>query len=214
MSYSAYLFDLDGTLVDTAPDLSRALNHTLSLAGLPDVDESLTRHWVGHGVRAMLEAAFDHLSLCPTPEDLDAHQATLVEHYAAHIADYSLPYPAVVETLQVLADRVPLAVVTNKPTDLSNRLLAALDLQRFFQVVVGRGATERFKPDPEPAWYACEHVGKAASQALFVGDSETDVLCARAAGCPIVLYRYGYNHGKDPDHLGADRVIDSFDALV
>ena len=214
VSYSAYLFDLDGTLVDTAPDLSRALNHTLSLAGLPDVDESLTRHWVGHGVRAMLEAAFRHLGLTQAPEDLDDHQTTLVDHYAEHIADHSLPYPTVVETLQALAERAPLAVVTNKPTDLSNRLLAALDLERFFQIVVGRGSTERFKPDPQPALYACEHIGKPAPQALFVGDSETDVLCARAAGCPIVLYRYGYNHGKDPDRLGADRVIDSFDALV
>ncbi|MDE0420401.1 MAG: phosphoglycolate phosphatase [Gammaproteobacteria bacterium] len=214
MSYSAYLFDLDGTLVDTAPDLSRALNHTLAGAGFAAVDESLTRHWVGHGVRAMLEAAFHHLGRCPGPEDLDRHQAALLEHYAAHIADYSLPYPSVVETLAVLAERAPLAVVTNKPTDLSNRLLAALDLARFFRVVVGRGTTRRFKPDPAPALYACEHVGMAPEQALFVGDSETDVLCARAAGCPVVLYRYGYNHGKNPDHLGADRVIDSFDALV
>ena len=214
MSHSAYLFDLDGTLVDTAPDLSRALNHTLAEAGLAAVDESLTRHWVGHGVRAMLEAAFAHLGHRHESADLDAHQATLVDHYAAHIADHSRPYPGVVETLRILAERAPLAVVTNKPTDLSNRLLAALDLARFFRVVVGRGTTERFKPDPQPALYACEQLGKAPGQALFVGDSETDVLCARAAGCPIVLYRFGYNHGRDPDGLGADRVIDSFDALV
>ena len=214
MSHSAYLFDLDGTLVDTAPDLSRALNHTLAEAGLATVDESLTRHWVGHGVRAMLEAAFAHLRRPLESADLDAHQATLVDHYGAHIADHSRPYPGVVETMRILAERAPLAVVTNKPTDLSNRLLAALDLARFFRVVVGRGTTERFKPDPQPASYACEQLGKAPGQALFVGDSETDVLCARAAGCPIVLYRFGYNHGRDPDGLGADRVIDSFDALV
>lgn len=214
MSYAAYLFDLDGTLVDTAPDLSRALNHTLAQAGLGDVDESLTRHWVGHGVRAMLQAAFEHLGLPARQDELDHHQAVLVDHYAAHIADYSLAYPTVEETLTTLADRAPLAVVTNKPTDLSNRLLDALDLARHFEVVVGRGSTEHFKPHPEPALYACQRLGEAAGQALFVGDSETDVLCARAAGCDIVLYRHGYNHGMDPDQLGADRVIDSFDALV
>ncbi len=214
MNHAAYLFDLDGTLVDTAPDLSRALNHTLALAGLEAVDESLTRHWVGHGVRAMLEAAFDHLGVVAEPDALDHHQTVLVDHYAEHIADYSLPYPTVVETLDVLAERAPLAVVTNKPTDLSNDLLAALDLTRYFRIVVGRGATERFKPDPAPAHYALAHLGKSPGQALFVGDSETDVLCARAAGCPIALYRYGYNHGKDPDRLGADRVIDSFGALL
>ena len=214
MSYEAYLFDLDGTLVDTAPDLSRALSHTLALAGLGDVDESLTRHWVGHGVRAMLEAAFEHLGVRAEAGELDRHQALLVDHYAAHIADHSLPYPAVVETLTALAARAPLAVVTNKPTDLSNRLLDALDLARHFEVVVGRGSTANFKPHPEPALYACDRLGAAVEHALFIGDSETDVLCARAAGCDIVLYRHGYNHGKDPDHLGADRVIDSFDALV
>ena len=214
MSYAAYLFDLDGTLVDTAPDLSRALNHTLALAGLDGVDESLTRHWVGHGVRAMLEAAFDHLGVRVEDDELDHHQTVLVDHYAGHIADHSVPYPTVVETLDRLAERAPLAVVTNKPTDLSNDLLAALDLARHFQIVVGRGSTDRFKPDPQPAHFACDHLGKSPEEALFVGDSETDVLCARAAGCGIVLYRYGYNHGKDPDRLGADRVIDSFDALL
>lgn len=214
MSYAAYLFDLDGTLVDTAPDLFRALNHTLARAGLGGVDESLTRHWVGHGVRAMLQAALEHLGIPAEADELDHHQAVLVDHYAAHIADHSLPYPTVVETLTALAARAPLAVVTNKPTDLSNRLLDALDLTRHFDVVVGRGTTEHFKPHPEPALYACERLGSAAGQALFVGDSETDVLCARAAGCDIVLYRHGYNHGMDPDQLGADRVIDSFDALV
>lgn len=214
MSYTAYLFDLDGTLVDTAPDLSRALNHTLAREGLGEVDESLTRHWVGHGVRAMLEAAFGHLGIRAGAGELDAYQAALVAHYAEHIADYSLPYPTVAETLAALAPRAPLAVVTNKPTDLSSRLLDALDLAGYFDVVVGRGATEHFKPHPEPALYACDQLGAAVERALFVGDSETDVLCARAAGCDIALYRHGYNHGKDPDRLGADRVIDSFDALV
>ena len=214
MSYSAYLFDLDGTLVDTAPDLSRALNHTLAQEGLRDVDESLTRHWVGHGVRAMLEAAFAHLGIRAEAGELDRHQAALVDHYAAHIADYSQPYPTVMETLAALEARAQLAVVTNKPTELSNRLLDALDLGRYFEVVVGRGSTENFKPHPEPALYACDQLGAAVEHALFVGDSETDVHCARAAGCDIVLYRHGYNQGKNPEHLGADRVIDSFDALV
>ena len=214
MTYRAYLFDLDGTLVDTAPDLSRALNHTLAGAGLRTVDEALTRHWVGHGVRAMLEAAFRYQGLVATPGDLDRNQAVLVDHYAAHIADHSVPYPAVVETLESLACHAPLAVVTNKPTELSNSLLEQLDLARFFGVVVGRGTTVRFKPDPEPACYACARLDVPPADALFVGDSETDVLCARAAGCGVVLYRDGYNHGRNPESLGADRVIDSLRDLV
>lgn len=209
-----YLFDLDGTLVDTAPDLMRALNHALATADLPSVDEALTRHWVGHGVRAMLQAAFAHHAQDLAPERVDALEASCVGYYGAHVADYSRPYPHVIETLAVLAERAPLAVVTNKPTALSESLLEALDMTRFFGVIVGRGTTANPKPDAAPALYACESLGVDPASALFVGDSETDVACARAAGCAVAIYRHGYNHGIAPEALGADRVIDSFADLV
>ena len=214
MTYRAHLFDLDGTLVDTAPDLMRALNHALAQAGLGPVDEALTRHWVGHGVRAMLDAALAHHGTTLCNGRVDHLQAMCLDYYGAHIADCSRPYPAVVEVLRVLAERGPLAVVTNKPTALSERLLGALDLDGFFALVLGRGSTAKSKPDPMPALVACEGLGVAPASTLFVGDSETDVLCARAAGCDVALYRYGYNHGRDPESLGADRVIESFRALV
>ena len=214
MSYRAYLFDLDGTLVDTAPDLMRALNHALELARLGPVDEALTRHWVGHGVRAMLVAALDHHRRTLSTERMDELQMACLDYYGAHIADCSRPYPTVVDTLGVLGARGPLAVVTNKPTELSVRLLAALDIGRFFTVVLGRGSTTKPKPDAAPALAACERMGVAPKDALFVGDSETDVLCARAAGCDVALYRYGYNHGRAPESLGADRVIESLHDLV
>lgn len=212
-AYAAYLFDLDGTLVDTAPDLMRALNHVLGDAGLPLVDEAKTRHWVGHGVRAMLNAALEHHDADASTARLDALFDACLAYYGEHIADHSVPYPAVVDTLDGLARRVPLAVVTNKPTDLSERLLDALDLRRFFASVVGRGSTPNHKPDAEPALYACDQLGVEPREALFVGDSATDVKCARAAGCDVVLYRYGYNHGQDPDTLDADAVVDSLAAL-
>lgn len=212
--YEAYLFDLDGTLVDTAPDLRTALNHALALGGIEPVGEALTRHWVGHGVRAMLDAAFAHHDAPVGEERLDELMAACLAHYGDHIADLSRPYPAVVETLAALRERAALAVVTNKPTDLSDRLLDALDLSRFFGAVVGRGTTPKPKPDAEPAHFACRQIGKQPQQALFVGDSETDVLCARAAGCDVALVRYGYNHGQAPETLGADRVIESFRELL
>ena len=214
MTYRAYLFDLDGTLVDTAPDLMRALNHALALAELGPVDEALTRHWVGHGVRAMLDAALAHHRATLPAERVDDLQAACLDYYGGHLADCSQPYPAVVDTLGALVQHSALAVVTNKPTDLSERLLAALDLDRFFKAVLGRGSTARPKPDAMPALAACERLGVAPTSALFVGDSETDVLCARAAGCEVALYRYGYNHGRAPETLGADRVIESFCELV
>ena len=214
MSYRAYLFDLDGTLVDTAPDLMRALNHALAHAQLGPVDEALTRHWVGHGVRAMLSAALQHHRTTVSAPRFDDLQAVCLDYYGDHLADYSRPYPGVVEALGRLAERGPLAVVTNKPTALSEPLLAELDLAHFFKAVLGRGSTAKPKPDPAPAFAACEQIGAMPAQALFVGDSETDVLCARAAGCDVALVSYGYSHGRAPDSLGADRVIDSLVDLV
>ena len=210
----AYLFDLDGTLVDTAPDLMRALNHALAGAGLAAASESLVRHWVGHGVRAMLEAAGQHRGANWPPDRLAELERKCLDYYAAHIADRSRPYPTVVATLTALAAQVPLAVVTNKLTAYSERLLEALDLARFFGVVVGRGSTLQPKPDAAPAHHACATLGVPATEALFVGDSATDVACARAAGCRVVVYRHGYNHGVAADALGADGVIDSFGDLL
>ena len=213
-AYSAYLFDLDGTLVDTAPDLMRALNHVLGEARLPLVDEALTRHWVGHGVRAMLSAAFEHHGAAIPEPRLDELFDACVAYYGEHLSEYSKPYPTVVETLDTLAQRAVLGVVTNKPADLSERLLDALNLRRFFGPVIGRGSTVNPKPHAEPALVACRQLDVRPRDALFVGDSATDVACARAAGCDVVLYRYGYNHGHDPETLGADGVVDSFAALL
>lgn len=213
-AYAAYLFDLDGTLVDTAPDLMRALNHVLGGAGLPLVDEAMTRHWVGHGVRAMLNAAFEHHGADVSDARLDTLFDACLAYYGEHIADFSEPYPTVIETLDTLAQRAALGVVTNKPADLSERLLAALGLRSYFGTVVGRGSTRNHKPHAEPALAACRQLDVAPRDALFVGDSATDVACARAAGCDVVLYRHGYNHGQDPDTLGADGVVDSFAALL
>lgn len=213
-AYSAYLFDLDGTLVDTAPDLMRALNHVLGEAGLPLVDEALTRHWVGHGVRAMLSAAFEHHGTAISEARLDGLFDSCVAYYGEHLSEYSEPYPTVVETLDALTHRAALGVVTNKPANLSERLLDALNLRHFFGPVIGRGSTRNHKPHPEPALAACRQLEVEPGDALFVGDSATDVACARAAGCDVVLYRYGYNHGHDPETLGADGVVDSFAALL
>lgn len=200
--------------MDTAPDLMRALNRTLAGVGVAPVDIALTRHWVGHGVRAMLIAAFDHHRQPASARRLDELQAVCVDHYAAGIAECSRPYPGVVETLRVLAERAPLAVVTNKLRALSESLLAALSLAGYFQFVVGRDTAAAPKPAAAPALLACERLGRAVHEALFVGDSETDVACARAAGCRVAVYRHGYNHGRDPDAMGADRVIDSLRELL
>ena len=191
-----------------------ALNHALAAAGIAPVDEALTRHWVGQGVRAMLAAALAHHDRPAEGDAVESLAGILIDHYTSHVADRSRPYPGVVETLEALAGKASLAVVTNKPERQTLALLEALDLRRYFRAVIAHETAVRPKPDADPALLACERLGADIGEALFVGDSATDVACARAAGCPVFVYRHGYNHGIDPDALGADRVLDRLDELL
>lgn len=212
-AYAGYLFDLDGTLVDTAPDINAALNHALTRHGGRPVDEALTRHWVGHGSRALVTEAIASQNL--SGGLIEPLIAAFLDYYAANIANLSVPYPAVIRSLEALKSRgARLAVVTNKLTQLSTPLLDSLNLSGWFDLIVCGDTTAAPKPAPEPALHACSVLGLAPEEALFVGDSDTDVQCARAAGCPVVVVRDGYNHGIPADQLGADAVIESFSDLV
>ena len=214
-SYDAYLFDLDGTLVDTAPDLMAGLNACLADHGYSKVDEELTRRWVGHGVARMIEQALAHQGREEPPAPLAKSMFDrFLDHYAAHIADESTPYPGVREALDSLGQHAPLGVVTNKVSRLTTPLLDALDLARCFEVVVCSDTVGVFKPAADPALHACESLGVGPAQTLFVGDSTADVQCARAAGCDVVCVRYGYTGGIAPEDLGADRLIESLANLV
>ncbi len=212
-AYAGYLFDLDGTLVDTAADLNGALNHVFGQAGLAPVDEAHTRHWVGHGAKVLIEEA---LAAQGQPRQrAEAMLEVFLDYYHRHVADLSRPYPHVVEALDALRARgARLAVVTNKRERLTRPLLAALDLADRFDCVVGGDTAARPKPAPDPALLACEQLGLTPRDVLFVGDSTTDVDCARAAGCDVVCVPDGYNHGTPAHELGADAVIDSFRTLV
>ena len=216
--YRAYLFDLDGTLVDSAPDINSALNAALDAAALPHVDEALTRHWVGHGSRVLLEQAFTHhgvgVRIADEPE-MARLLRVFIDHYSRHIADSSRPYAGVVEALQRLTERgARLGVVTNKLAALSHQLLEAVGLARYFGAVVCGDSLPQRKPDAAPALLACRLLDAAPRDALFVGDSATDVETARNAGCAIVCVRDGYNHGVAPEALGADALVDSLLELL
>ena len=211
--YAGYLFDLDGTLVDTAPDINAALNHALLSHGYPGVTEALTRHWVGHGARALLAEALRHKAV--TDDDLEVMLESFIDHYETHIADHSRAYPGVVEALSGLHRRgAKLAVVTNKLTALSLPLLDALQLTQYFATIVCGDSTENPKPAADPVLLACDELSLPVSRVLFVGDSATDVDCARAAGCDVVCVPDGYNHGIAASDLGADAVIESLTDLV
>jgi phosphoglycolate phosphatase len=212
-AYDGYLFDLDGTLIDTAPDINAALNHALTQQGAVPVDEALTRHWVGHGARALIGEAIKSQQLAEAlAEPLFE---SFFEYYSAHLTVLSTPYPEVVETLRTLRDRgARLAVVTNKLALFTEPLLAELGLADDFDAIVSGDTAANPKPAADPALFACDALSVAPATALFVGDSAADVGCARAAGCPVVVVRDGYNHGIPADELGADAVIESFSDLV
>ena len=216
--YAAYLFDLDGTLLDTAPDIQGALNAALAAASLPPVDESLTRHWVGHGSRVLIEQA---LRFHGVPErianepEMVRLRDVFIDHYGKHLSDATIVYPGVRDALTSLSARgARLGVVTNKYEGLSVGALKAAGLLHFFGALVGGDTLPERKPDPAPALFALKTLGCPPGDSLFVGDSATDVETARAAGCAVVCVRDGYNHGIPADELGADAVIDSFMELL
>jgi len=211
--YPAYLFDLDGTLVDSAPDIHAALNHTLDHAGMPAVDLALTRDFVGMGSRALITRALDHHGI--TNGDPEPMLERFLHYYEHNISVHSKPFPGTVETLEQLkSSGAKLAVVTNKYLTLSNAVLRDLDLQKYFSCVIGSESTPNPKPAADPALHACEALGVKPADALFIGDATPDVGCARAAGCPVVVRRDGYNNGIAAIDLGADAVIDSITELL
>ena len=213
--YRAYLFDLDGTLVDSVPDIDQALNHALATADLPPVVESLTRHWIGHGSRTLIQQALQHHQQSADTTAIDQLIGPFLSHYKANIAVHSKIYPQVRETLSTLQQAgSKLAVVTNKLTELSEPLLKDIGLYDFFDLIVCGDTTAQPKPAADPIVLCLEHFDLTPPQVLMVGDSETDVLAAKAAKVDVACVRDGYNHGVDVTTLDPDFVIASFNELL
>ena len=222
--YQAYLFDLDGTLIDTAPDLHVALNHTLRSHNYPEVSLAHTRHWIGHGGRAMVAEALKHhhkaaqgnqFPASNLDERLDEMMEVFLTYYEQHASDQSEVYPGVIETLdQLQALGAKLAVVTNKITRFTLPILENLGLAARLDAIVCGDTAERPKPDAAPVLYCLDALQTGASNALFVGDSLTDVTAANAAAVTVVCVRDGYNHGADVTELPLAGVIDHFSELL
>ena len=213
--YRAYLFDLDGTLVDSVPDIDQALNHALATADLPPVAESLTRHWIGHGSRTLIQQALQHHKQLADTTAIDQLIGPFLSHYKANIAVHSKIYPQVRETLSTLKQAgSKLAVVTNKLTELSEPLLKDIGLYDFFDLIVCGDTADQPKPAADPIVLCLEHFDLTPAQVLMVGDSETDVLAAKAANVDVACVRDGYNHGVDVTTLDPDFVITSFAELL
>ena len=210
MANPAYIFDLDGTLVDTAPDLLAATNLVLESAGRGKLDLNTIRRMVGFGARSLIEQAFAARGEPPTVEALPELVESFLAHYRTNIAVDSRPFPNVAATLASLKQNgAALAVLTNKPHDLAELLLPAVKLDGFFGAVFGAGARPYKKPDPRLYHDAIAALGAQGRPSLMVGDSITDVATARAARVPVILVSYGYTP-KPASALGADAVTDDF----
>lgn len=207
------VFDLDGTLVDTALDLTAALNHVLAAAGRRPVEPPTVRMLVGHGARVLLEHGFSQTG-APLPGDLiGRHIDQFLDFYANNIAHHSHPFPGVCETLARLAEAgARLGICTNKPEALSRALLRALDLERHFGAVLGADSLGFKKPDPRHLLETVNRLGGEPERSVFVGDSPVDVATARAAQMPIVAVTFGYTR-VPPEDLGADALIGHFNEL-
>ena len=207
------VFDLDGTLIDTAPDLVDMLNVILARHDVKPVAFAQARTMIGAGVKPLLERALSTRGIALAPDALDALFAEYIELYAAHIADRSRPFPGLENALDALeAQGWGFAVCTNKLEWLSVRLLDALGMSRRFAAIVGQDTFGMKKPDPEILRRTIERAGGDVARAVMIGDSMTDVATARNAGIPVIAVDFGYTE-RPAAELGADRLISHFDAL-
>ena len=204
---------LDGPMVDTLGDFVVALNAMLAELKLPALERGFVEHTIGKGSEHLIRSTLAHLK---APASLyEAAWEGYQRHYLAINGQHAQVFPGVVEGLQRLVDRGwSLVCLTNKPTAFAMPLLQQKGLSRFFKAAFGGGAFERKKPDPLPLLKACEALDTLPARVLMIGDSSNDAQAARAAGCPVVLVTYAYNHGEPIHAVPADGYLDRLDQLL
>lgn len=213
------LFDLDGTLLDSVPDLALATDQMLQALGRPAAGEERVRSWVGNGAAMLVKRAVTGLQ---EPSDTELDHALFdqalqlfLDYYGKCCASKSQLYEGVMEFLQYLqADAVTMGLITNKPIGFTEPLLELFQLQQYFTIVLGGDSLEQKKPDPLPLNHAMQQLQVTPEQTLMVGDSRSDIHAARAAGCPVVAVSYGYNHGEPVSIYQPDRVVDNMLELI
>ena len=226
-------FDLDGTLVDSAPGLTSAVDQALYALELPVAGEDRVVTWIGNGADVLMERALtwarqerasqrsaqgkpsvDHADI-PQEEQLRILRKLFDRFYEETVEEGSFLFPDVLETLSVLhAKGIPMGLVTNKPTPFVAPLLEALDIAKYFSVIVGGDDVQNKKPHPEPLLMVAEKLGLAPAELLFVGDSRNDIQAAKAAGCCSIGLTYGYNYGEPISLSEPDYIFDQFNELL
>ena len=211
-AFQAAIVDLDGTMVDTVGDFEVALGRTLQDLGFQPVERAFIQRTVGKGSEHLIRSTLAHVDapLALYDRAWDRYQ----HHYLAINGQHSDVYPGVVEGLRALRGAgLQLACLTNKPTAFARPLLAQKGLSDFFDQAFGGDAFARKKPDPLPLLETCKALGTQPSRTLMVGDSSNDAAAARAAGCPVVLVNYGYNHGEPVEAAAPDAILSQLDEL-
>jgi phosphoglycolate phosphatase len=205
----AVLFDLDGTLLDSAPDLAAAANRMLAELGLAPRDPAVIATYIGKGIPRLVERTLTGALDATADAALFARALPIYErYYAEESGRRSVPYPGVVDGLRMLREAgLPLACITNKAERFTVDLLERTGLNGFFGAVVCGDTVARKKPDPEPVLAACARLGVRPAEALMIGDSANDVQAARAAACPVWCVPYGYNEGRPVESLDCDAIV-------
>ncbi|MFC4655627.1 phosphoglycolate phosphatase [Rheinheimera marina] len=208
-------FDLDGTLVDSAPDILPALNQTLAQLGLAPVGLEQVQHWLGNGMLMLLKRALTG-EMQPCSVDLqllEQAKGYFIEHYHQTNGQHTVLFPGVKEVLSELSQSYRLAVTTNKPRQFSLPLLESLGIAPYFSQLVCADEVAKAKPAPDMLLKLAELEQLAPTQLLLVGDSENDIFAARAAALPVFALSYGYNHGQSIELSQPDLVLDDFRQL-
>ncbi|MFI8417339.1 phosphoglycolate phosphatase [Serratia sp. NPDC078593] len=208
-------FDLDGTLVDSAPGLAAAIDLALADRGLPPAGVERVSTWIGNGADVLVQRALRWAQADSTPEYCRQLRERFDRHYAESVNHGSCLFPQVRSTLAQLASAgYPMALVTNKPTPFVAPLLQALGIVEYFSLIIGGDDVIEKKPHPAPLYLVLGQLGLRAHQLLFVGDSRNDIQAAQAAGCPSVGLTYGYNYGEAIALSHPDRVLACFADLL
>jgi phosphoglycolate phosphatase len=211
IAVDAVVIDLDGTLLNTAPDLAEAANRMLAEMQRPLVPIEVVMTYIGNGVDRLIKRVLTGELYAEPDAELFARAKPIYEkHYSEVVSLYSRPFPGVVEGLDALKKAgYRLACITNKAAKFTIPLLKDTGLHDYFELILSGDSLPKTKPDPLPLLHACAHFGVTPDRLLLIGDSLNDAQAARAAGCHIFCVPYGYNHGEPVEKLDLDRVVES-----
>lgn len=212
------IFDLDGTLIDSVPDLAKAINFTLKQLDRDQFSENIIRKWVGNGAVTLVKRALSGDVNISSSLDNKLHEKAItifLDYYSKHLCDNTKMYKNVQETLSILKNRgYILTIVTNKPYDFIKPILKTLEIEDLFEYYIGADSLDVKKPHPKPLLHVCETFNITIDKALMIGDSKNDILSANSANIDSIGVTYGYNYNEDISFFNPNIVVDNFEDIL